>query len=199
MRWRGEFGGPPVGGMKREDVTGGRTKNEMSNASSLTRSVRRSGERDSGFEAGAAGSLERHSQERTGVASWVSPVAISVERPVEDGRELAFAGQQQQSEGVETTQQALAESDKPPGMRAEASPAIENIPTIAARAIWESRRWCRRSVMCKPELKLPKLTLTPVYVGVESRQAESPERIHLRTLTTTSGFANCSTRQKDPT
>jgi hypothetical protein len=135
IRWRGEVGGPPVGGMKREDVTGGRTKNEVSNAPSLTRSVRRSGERDSGFEAGAAGSLERHSQERAGAANRVSPLAISVERPAEAGRETALAGQQQQSEGVETMQQALAESDKPPGMRAEASPAIESIPAIAARAI----------------------------------------------------------------
>ena len=73
-RKRGDFGGLPVGGMNRANEAFGLTGMTVSTAISPARSGRCSVGEDSGFEAGAAGLLGRHSQERTGEEIRASPL-----------------------------------------------------------------------------------------------------------------------------
>jgi hypothetical protein len=139
-RGRGEFSGPPVGETKREHATKRRKANDDSRASSADRSGRCSDPRDSGLEPGSPVSPERHSQGAVGILSRTSPVCDFNDWSNDVRTGLAFAGQQQQSEGGGTTQHGLGASVAPLTERADASPTIENIPKVATRTNHESLR-----------------------------------------------------------
>ena len=143
----GDNGGTPSGGIKRAGDARLATKaiaTVRSRSTSTVRSRRRpvEVEGESGFEAGAAGSLDRHSHERSDTDSRASSATFKAR-----GTACAFGGQHRQSvDGVVTTQHDFRATVD----RADASATIESIPTIAARANQGSRRWRGMAVMATP-------------------------------------------------
>ena len=161
-RCRGDFGGQPMGGSNRADGAEGRTEKVDAIDSSPDRSGRRSVGEDSGFEAGATGSSDRHSQGRSDEDRRASPADVASRWLADAGGVSAFAGQQQHFDGVGTTQHDFGTSAVE---RAEASPAIESIPTIAARANQGSRRWWKTPFMPVPGSDVPNVSPSPRIIG----------------------------------
>jgi hypothetical protein len=117
--------------------------------------------RDSDLEAGAFGSLERHSQDPAGAESSPRSDVDDVSEGVlaeRTGKER-FAGLQQPGVQRRPTQQFRAPTFVPPPERpALASPAIDDIPAIARKTIQESRRWQRTVMIAPRKRRLPRLS-----------------------------------------
>jgi hypothetical protein len=136
---------------------------EEKTESTRIRSGRLPEERDSDFEAGAFGSLERHSQDPAGAESSPRSDADDVSEGAlaERAGKERFAGLQQPGVQRRPTQQFRAPAfEAPPDRPAVASPAIDDIPAIARKTIKESRR-SQRTVMIAPrKRRLPRLSLS---------------------------------------
>jgi len=133
---------------------------EMTESTGI-RSGRLPEKRDSNFEAGAFGSLDLHSQDPAGAESPPRSDA----NPVSDGTLAERAGDERsaglQQPGVQRrpiqhfrAAAFVAPSDSP----AVASPATNNIPTIAMKTIQESRRWHRAVMIAPKKRRLPRLS-----------------------------------------
>lgn len=106
-------------------------------------SGRCSGVRDSGRGVGDAGSPGRHSHAPAGGVTAAAPAGAGRAFCGRAASATPAAGESQQPhEDIgRTAQQDLVTSASPLVPQADASPATVSIPTIAARATQESRRW----------------------------------------------------------
>jgi hypothetical protein len=105
-------------------------------------SARRSEERDSSLEAGEPVSLERHSHGRPEVEKPPPLARRATDRSIVKGLDEADAGGQQQTVQTRLMQQARVPfCGADDVVDAEALPATDDIPTIAARAIQFNRKW----------------------------------------------------------
>jgi hypothetical protein len=144
-----------------------------------TRSGRLPEERDSDFEAGAFGSLERHSQDPAGAESSPRSDADDVSEGAlaERAGKERFAGLQQPGVQRRPTQQFrapafVAHPDRP----AVASPAIDDIPTIVKKTIHKSRRWQRTVMIAPTEEKIAQIIALCLILasGSSLREGASP-------------------------
>jgi hypothetical protein len=107
---------------------------EMTESTGI-RSGRLPDERDSDFEAGAAGSLERHSQDPAGAESPVRSNA----REVSDGTPSRRAGAGR-SAGLQQSGVQRRPTQQFRGAAASERPAIDDSPATATKTIQVSRR-----------------------------------------------------------
>ena len=142
MRWkRGAAGRLEAGRTIRVNGIDGEKPRVSAIDSPRSLSGRCSTERDSGLEAGDAGSFERHMQDGAGDVAMLTPAAdTTAGRCVDPGRDVTRDDGQQQTAQERLTQHASVLSCEA-GLDVEASLTSDNVPRTAARATRESRRW----------------------------------------------------------
>ena len=123
------------------------------------------------------GSLERHSHGRpAGVARPALVGRDAIERPAVSQRAGTLVGRQQHTAQPRLRQHARVAS-RGAAFAAEASAPTDNIPRTAARAIRESRKWWRRSVIALSNTRPRGATHSGLYLERPDRQAETVPRV----------------------